>query len=196
MDVFTAAFAQIVSLMADYAAQKGSKETLSIKEFVEWSATHGHTELMRAVESNQAITIGVKAAFAEGRDELLDKLRALDEKLTVIASGLGPLDDIARATHPQAALSPQARRLLITLEESKAETLLEVTNRRGRSLWIDGGNANGQFQPDEPRFYDDDLNTLVVLGLLALSHSSGQRMFRPTRLGAQIGKQLLAESAA
>lgn len=195
MDLNTAMiFAQIVSLMADYAAQKGSRDTLNIQEFVEWSTTHGHAELMRAIERNQAITIGVKAALSEGKTELLEKLRALDEKLTAVAAGLGPLDDIARATHPQAVLSAQARDLLTGFEQCEAESAIEIQEMAGNMLLFVGTGTNGDenFVPSEARFFDDDLAQLIGLGLLSLSHNrSGGRVFRPTRLGAQIGKQLL-----
>lgn len=197
MDLLAGAMtlAQIVSLMADYAGEKSSRDALSSQEFIEWLATHGHADLMRAIESNQAMTISVKAALAEGRDELLEKLRALDEKITAVTTGLGPLDDMARAIYPQTALSTQARELLRALEESQAESAMEVVHRGGRALLLIGNGTNGQFHPDEPRFYEDDLSILIGFGLLSLSYNkSGGRVFRPTRLGAQIGKQLLNAS--
>ncbi|WP_257386349.1 hypothetical protein [Tahibacter caeni] len=196
LSAVVAAFTQIVSLMADYAGQKSSRDALSVQEFTEWMATHGHADLMRAIERNQAMTVSVKAAFAEGRDELLEKLRVLDEKITAVAAGLGPLDDMARAIYPETTLSTQARELLVMIERNQAGTLIETSSRTGRNLWLDGSGADAQFRPSEPRFYDADLTQLVESGLLSLSHNkSGDRVFRPTRLGAQIGKQLLNASA-
>lgn len=199
MDLLTGAMtlAQIVSLMADYSGEKNSRDALSFQEFTEWLATHGHADLMRAIERNQAMTVSVKAALAEGRDELLEKLRILDEKITAITAGLGPLDAIAKAAYPHAVLSAQGRSLLMAFERCEAESAIEIRELSGSALLFvaQGAKDDANFVPDEPRFFDDDLAQLLGLGLLSLSYNkSGGRVLRPTRLGAQIGKQLLSVS--
>lgn len=195
LSIAAAAYAQIVSLLADFTAQKSSKDMLSIQEFSEWLATHGHADVMRAIEQNQAMTVGVKAALAEGRTELLEKLRSLDEKITAVAAGLGPLDEIGRAIYPNAALSKQACDILRAFEQQQATEALESHRRGGPALILVGGTNSGlQFHAGEPRFYEDDLSLLIGLGLLSLSYNkSNGRVLRLTRLGSQIGKQLLGE---
>lgn len=183
-------FAQIVSLLADYAAQKSSKETLTIADFAAWTATHGHAEIMGAIERNQAMTVGVKAALAEGRVELLDKLGALDAKLSAVAAGSGPFDAIAQAAYPTMGLSEQSRALLRFIEEMQADMAIDVSDLSGTSLLV--GDKN--FPVTEPRFFEDDMGQLVALGLLSCRTTNIGRDFRPTRLGARIGRELLAQS--
>lgn len=186
-------FAQIVSLLADYVSNKSARDSLSLNELSEWSVTHGHADIMRAIGKSQAISIGVKAALAEGRTELLKQLHRIEERMAALAAGSGPLDDVARAVRPNAVISEQARELLETLEIHQAEMAIEVVHYEGRGLLLVGSGAGGQFQPSEPRFYEDDLSQLASLGLLSLGYNqSGGRVFRPTRQGSQLAKQLLA----
>ncbi|HWU52663.1 MAG TPA: hypothetical protein VN153_07580 [Tahibacter sp.] len=182
-------FAQIVSLLADYASQKSGSETLSIADFAEWTATHGHAEIMGAIERNQAMTIGVKAALAEGRNELLEKLGELDAKLSAVATGSGPLGTIAQAVYPTAALSEQSRALLCFIEEMQADCAIDVSDFSGVSLLV--GDKN--FPITEPRFFEDDIAQMVALGLLSCRTTNIGRDFRPTRLGARVGQELLAQ---
>lgn len=55
-------------------------------------------------------------------------------------------------------------------------------------LFIDG--KNGTLNITEPRFAVDDLDTLLALGLLGLTHNSkGQRVFKFTRSAASLVEQ-------
>jgi len=199
MDPLTAAttFAQLVGLLADYVSTKGSRDTLDVEDLARWAATHGHAEVMQSIERNQATVISVKAALAEGRDELLAKLSTLDEKLSAVAAGLGPLDAIAKALRPETILSQQAREILCEFELTQASLAIEHTSMdaAGPELLFQSQHQ-GSLEIREHRFYDDDMKSLVNLRLLSMDlNSRGGRVFRPTRLGSQVAQQLLCNRA-
>jgi hypothetical protein len=187
------AVAQIFSLMADYAASKGAREQLDIHDFTQWLATQGHSDVMRAIEQNQTTLVSIKAALAEGRNELLERLADLDRKFSAVAAGAGPLSDLAQALHPNSVLSEQAQALLRAMEEQQVETMIEVSHSGGKQLLMAGGTSDNKgFEITDPRFYDDDINTLCALGMLSLNfNAKGGKYFRPTRLGAQVGRRLI-----
>lgn len=197
MNPLTAAttFAQIVSLLADYAASRGGKDVLDIRDLAEWTATHGHADVMRAIEQNQATTVSVKAALTEGRDELLGKLAALDEKISAVAAGLGPLDDLARSLRPNSVLSEQARDILRKFERTQATSAIENHSMDVPSseLFFLDARSEGSLIIAEPRFYDFDIDQLVRMGLLLQERNkSGERVFKLSRPGSMIAQQLLA----
>ena len=195
MDPLTAAttFAQLVGLLTDYVSSKGSRDTLDAQDLARWAATHGHVEVMQAIERNQATAVGVKAALAEGRDELLAKLNTLDEKLSAVAAGLGPLDAIAKALRPESVLSVQALEILCEFEVTGAPLAIEHTSMDvGGPELLFQSQREGSLEIREERFYHDDMASLVNLGLLSASlNSRRDRVFRLTRLGSQVAQQVL-----
>jgi len=198
MDQFAAAmtFAQIVGLLADYAASRGSRDALDVQDLARWAATHGHNEVMAAIERNQATAVGVRAALAEGRDELLAKLVGLDEKLSAIAAGMGPLEQVARALRPDSMLSDQAQAILCEFERVQAGSALEhISNDTGaiELLFLDA-KTDAPLEIRDRRFYHDDMEQLVRLELLRWEANAGHRHFRITRLGAKIGLEILRKA--
>lgn len=198
MDPLTAAttFAQLVGLLADYVSSKGSRDTLDVQDLAKWAATHGHAEVMQAIERNQTTAISLKAALAEGRDELLAKLSTLDEKLSAVAAGLGPLDAIAKTLRPGLVLSEKAREMLCKFERTGAISAMEHRNTsRGDGADQEWVFLSKRVEVDlemDRRFYDDDVQSLLRLELLTLSFTpKGVRVFKLTRRGSSLAQQLL-----
>ena len=189
--------AQIVGLLADFAGSQDAKKLLTYGELTEWLSSHGHAEVITAIERNHATTIAVKASLAEGRDALLAKIALLDQKISALAAGLGPIDNIARSMHPGAGLSEQARELLCEIERGQVAQMLEHHNEEGgwELFGIDAGVRGWQWAAQDSRFFQDDIQRLLILGLLAPGHpprnASNARLFRSTRLGSEIAKQLM-----
>lgn len=198
MDMYDRAMtlAQIVGLLCNYASNASDKKSLDFQEFLKWTVMHGHTEVAGAIERNHATTISVKAALAEGRDQLLERLNSLDEKLTAVAVGLGPIDAIARSLRPGTVLSDKAREMLCEFERTGAASAHE---RRDTSRG-DGPDRKWIFlsareQSDlemDRRFYDDDVESLLRLGLVTMTRTlKGDRVFKLTRPGSDLAQQLL-----
>jgi hypothetical protein len=192
-----ATFATLVSLMADFAASRGHKDVLEIKEFTEWLARHGHSELKEKIEANHQTTVSIKAALSEGRSELLARLERIEGLLATLSIGEGPISDLAASIAPESMLPAQAKAFLVAFETTNAGTALEVQYlSEGTKLHFIDGKGNNSYLPDDPRFLNDDLNLLLKLEMLSLSHNgNGDRLFRITRRGADVARRIrVAES--
>lgn len=198
MDPLTLAgsFATIVGLMADFASSRGHKDVLEIREFLDWLGSHGHNELKGLIESNHATTISIKASLAEGKDELLQQLSKIEGMLGALTVGQGPLEELAISLRPDSVISQQGAEILQSYEQTQAGKALEQHTFNGTYLLFLDGNGNGAYQPSDPRFFSTDLDELVELRLLTLSHNGkGQRIFQLTRRGADIGKRIPVSTA-
>lgn len=191
------AVAQLFSLLADYATSKGASQQLDVHDFAEWLATQGHGDVMQAIGRNQTTLVSIKAALAEGRSELLERLTDLDRKFSAVAVGAGPLGEVAKALRPSSVLSEQAQRILREFEDTQASSAQEHRNTgRGggyEMLFLDAGRTEA-FQMAEQRFYHDDINQLLSLSMLTCTHTAKTRVFRITRLGSQVAQQLVRDA--
>lgn len=92
MELLTAgapAFASIVGLLNDFQAHRSSGTVGDIVEFTEWLRTHGHSEIIQAIESNQKTSIGIKAALAMNQRDLVAKLQRIDASLLALCEMAG-----------------------------------------------------------------------------------------------------------
>ena len=187
-------FAALVSLLADFAASRGHRDILEIKEFTDWLASHGHSELKQKIEANHQTTVSIKAALSEGRSDLLARLERIEGLLTTLSVGEGPISDLAASIAPESMLPAQAKAFLVAFETTNAGTALEVQYLSdGTKLHFVDGTGNNTYEPDDPRFLNDDLDLLVSLELLSLSHNGKrERLFRITRRGADVARRILA----
>lgn len=189
-------FAQIVGLMADFAASRGHRDTLEIKEFLEW-LSQGHGELKALIEQNHATSAGIKAALSEGSAKVLERLAALEGLLASASLSQGPLGNVAMSVVPTKALSDQQLDILFAYEARSAGRALLNHGDVGMELFFLDGKGNEGYGPSEPRFFEADLSGLVELGLLQLSDNGhGTPMYQLTRSGHAIAKTRLSQTAA
>lgn len=196
MDPMTAAtaFATTVSLLADFVAHRGVHEGKSFDEFMAWLSEKRHDEIKALLELNTSTTIGIKALLSENQKEILDRLHSLDKSLAIFAAGFDAFRGVAEATHPTAALSPQAISLLEQFNDSGASKVLMHQGPAGTDLYIVDGPTNGSLQFSDLRFLEDDLTTLVELGFLGLEHAdNGGRLFLFKRVAARFVEHLRAQ---
>lgn len=183
-----AAFATIVSLLADFVAHRGATQSKSFDEFMAWLSEQRHDEIKSLLELNTTTTIGIKALLGENQREILDRLQSLDKSMASFAAGFDAYRGLAQAAHPTAVLSEQAISLLDQFYDSGASKILEVQYLEGtKSLLIVDGPAGGQLNISDARFLEDDLTSLVELGLLGLDYNgNGDRLFSFRRAAARL----------
>ncbi|WP_067643103.1 hypothetical protein [Dokdonella koreensis] len=151
-----------------------------------WLSEQRHDEIRSLLELNTTTTIGIKALLGESQAEILERLRSLDKSMASFAAGFDSYRAIAEAAHPASTLSAQAISLLEQFYDSGASKVLESHSLAGTSLYAVDGPGNVALRVDDPRFLEDDLTTLVDLGLLDLSYNSkGGRLFSLKRAAAR-----------
>jgi hypothetical protein len=164
-------FATLVSLLADFVGHRGADQSKSFDELMAWLAEQRHDEIKNLLERNTDTTTSIKALLGETRQEILNRLRSLDESMAGVASGIGDYRGIAEAAHPGVSMSAQAMSILYEFNDSGASKIVLMQYADGtKSLPIVDG-PNGALTVPEPRFLEDDLDTLVRLGFLAVSRN-------------------------
>lgn len=194
MDPLTtaSALATIVGLLADFASHRSDQKTADLPEFMGWLRTHGHEEVMKAIEASHLTSISIKAALTEGNRQLLARLSSIDKNLATLCEAQGPLGDLAKSLHPSVSLSEQAKSFLIAFERARAGKALEVHSMDGLALMF--LDAQGEIDIQDGRFYEDDISRLVELGLFRATHNSrGERVLNITRDASTLAQTLIAK---
>ncbi len=190
MDPVTA-FATIVSLLSDFIAHRDGKESKDFDTFMAWLTENHHAEIRSLLQANAATTVSIKALLRDSRETILERLATLDKTMATVAAGITSYRDLALAAYPSSELSSQAYAILEQFYDSGATSVLEI------KYWSDpmelaymDGLSNGNISYTEPRFVEDDLTTLVNLGLLDLDRNGkGERIFKFKRAAAALVEQ-------
>lgn len=188
MDPLTLAtsFATIVSLLGTYKSEERQITDDEFQDFMQWLVKTNHSEVKDLLELNTQATIGIKALLKQDRELLLQKLGAIDEILSLISSRVEGFSQITSALRPNAEISGQAISVLRQLFESGGSKFLKSDAiGRGPALLIMGGKG-GQILYEDLQFIEDDLSTLVNIGLLNQEYNSkGNPLYVVTRAAAK-----------
>jgi hypothetical protein len=154
--------------------------------FKTWLADHRHDELVKLLEQSSETAISVKVMLAEDRKVLLALFDSLDQRMAAVSADVKGLSGLAFAVRPTARLSRYAERLLCQLARSGGSQFLEVGVLSGAvSLAPMDSDQGHEITPDDPRFFEDDLEVLRTLGLIRFSSNlEGSRIIHLTRPGA------------
>ena len=113
----------------------------------------------------------IEKVLSENHEVIITKLQKIDEILSTLAKNMDLLGGLAESMYHSAGISDQAIDILRQLVKSPSSDFMK--HRVGPStdalILMQGG---GQINFEEPRFIDDDLNTLVNCGFLRLSYGS------------------------
>ena len=81
--------------------------------------------------------------------------------------------------------------MLKQFNASGASKVLESRTQSGTLLHVIDGSSQGSLEITDPRYLNDDLQTLLDLGLLDLEYGSGgRRLFVFKRVAARLVEQL------
>ena len=187
MDPLTTAtsFATIVGLLSNF---KNERFGTQLSEFIEWLQEKRHEDVALSIERNQSLAIQLKSLLSLNHQELVKRLDALDAVLSSVASHVEAFSNLATSVRPNSILSDQAISIIKQFVASGAQEFWEhkVLGPGGTSYHL-MGSSSGKLEIAEPRFVEDDLNTLVELGIFRLDFGSrGTRKFIITRQAAQL----------
>ncbi|MBB6367957.1 hypothetical protein FHR56_003122 [Xanthomonas sacchari] len=176
------AFATIVGLIGNFSAERRNAASANYEEFMEWLIKNNHQELVALITRSNTTATSIKTLLNEGREELIARLQSLDASLAQLATGFNGFRDIALAVYPGAELSDQALSLIEQFVDSGASKVLTSRYIDGELVLhiLEGGSGNLAYS--DPRFIEDDLNTLLEFELLRLDHNGrGDRIYIITR---------------
>ena len=188
MDIL-AAYVTIVGLLANYKSESGATTDDEYKAFVSWLSEGRHNDVIALLDQNTKTTISIKAILNEDRVVLLNKLASIDKLLSSISSQIGGFSELAAAISPGIELSDQAMNILRQMEYKQSSSFLLMRLSGHTIMQTLDGNPSGQIDYDELRFLDDDLNTLLSLGLLNHSlNKSNNSVYKITRQASNLVK--------
>jgi hypothetical protein len=183
-------FATIVALLSDFNASRRGAAVATIEEFKSWLSENRHSEIIGALEQNAASVRSIKALLHEDRETLAAQLRALDQQLAKLASGLELFKPLASALHPGGELSGQALEWLEQIDSAGASKFLKGGGFSGTYLKMLDGSGKGDMTISDPRFVESDLDDLLELGLVKDIGTNGrfEPMYAFTRNAAALVK--------
>lgn len=183
MDPLTAAgaFATIVGLLGNFKAERSSSD---LSDFYEWLKEKHHEEVAASIQRNETLSQQLSQILSSNHDELIDGLNQLDILISSVAGQIKEFSGLAKTIHAESIFSDQAIHILKQFVASGAKMIMEhkIRSRSNSDKYFLMEGAHGEIEYDEPRFMEDDLQTLVGTGLITLQYTSkGTRQFLITR---------------
>ncbi|MEM6552228.1 MAG: hypothetical protein AAF750_08880 [Planctomycetota bacterium] len=179
--------ATIVQLIGVYKASRDRNKNESADEFHAWLTHHGFNDIADQVADNAGMLTAIDGLLQRQHDEVMGELSRIGAVVSRVAAGMDALSGLA-GVMPSAALSDQALSVLRQFNERNAGGVLQVASFDNpiMLLFLD---APGGVEIGETRFIEDDLKSMVELGLLRHEYNSkGENIYRITRAGAEVGK--------
>ena len=183
------AFASILGLLGQFQTSRGSKDQAGFNELLQWLVDNNHKEIKSLIEGNTQTTVGIKALLKQSHGVLVQKLDALDAALSSFGSLIPGFSDISGGLYLEAyQISMQAKEILSQFEASGASKIFELHDSNGVELMYFDGNES-VISISDNRFIEDDLKTLVDLGLLRHDRTKkGENIYIFTRVASDLVK--------
>jgi len=177
-------FATIVQLIALYRQEMGARKDLTHREFIEWLDEHRHEEVRELITHTYHLQSQVDDLLRQEHAEILNKLDQANQFLVEILARLKWFGPVAEVVVPELGLSSEAIGLLRLLGRSKTGALHIL----GEDQFVVDACM---YAPAAPKFFHDDLSSLVIQDLFTIGYSGGgQPYYRLTRRGDRILKML------
>lgn len=174
-------FASIVGLIGMFKQERKEGDASNKDDFLQWLESHNFEEYAKTISSSSEALAEIEKVLSENHEVIISKLHKIDEVLSTLAKNMDLLGGLAESMYHSASISDQAIEVLRQLVNSPSSSFMK--HKGGPStdalILMQGG---GQINFEEPRFIDDDLNTLINFGLLRLSYGSkGSEIYNITR---------------
>ncbi len=167
---YSTAFATIVGLLMNF---QSSRDSVNTQDFLNWMSESNHNDLVKLIESNKELHQALNNLLSQNHNDISEKLNALNNNIICIAQIIEGLQPIANVFNTNHEISEQAIDILRQFVNSKSKKMhyMKNTSREGGDYYILEGGA-GNIKYDEILFIDDDINTLVKLGLIEKNYTS------------------------
>ena len=174
--------ATMVQLLAIFWHEKGSRNDLRHREFMDWLESHRHQEIKDLISQTHHLSEELDKILQQDQKLILAKIADVSNLLGDIFSRIDGLNGLRR-TLPKHGLSDQAIEILQIFARSGA-TEMFMSPRVGEGMVI-------QLMPDkilsnlDQRIIHDDLASLVDVGFLSQFSASPFQGHRLTRAGVR-----------
>jgi len=174
-------FTSIVGLLCNFVNEhRYQKQAIQFDDFLLWLKKCHHEPVIKYLETNQKANENLQNIFKTDNKILLDKIVQIDDLLIKISSKINGWSEVVESLSPNKSLSDQCISILRQLEKSGGSDFIEITAGAETLFYI--LDKNKYIEILDRRFIEDDLNTLVELGLLRYEFiKSGKRKFIITR---------------
>lgn len=183
----SASLATLVGLICNFRQEKGGREQLDHRKFMEWLEYHRHEEMKTLICTTFHLQGEVDALLREDNAGLAEKLNGVESMLAQLLSRIDGFRPIVERLYPGDELSKQALEILTVFADSGGGILRPIVSAGVQGFWImpTGRGQTLEYTAGEPAFLDDDIRTLCALGFLnGDCTSSGDAIYRFTRAGA------------
>lgn len=183
--MLSSAFATIVGLICNFKQERKDEKELTNKDFIEWLEVHQFFDIKTYILNNQLVASNLELLMKENYETLIFKLNEIDDILASLVSQIEGFKGIVKAIKPNVELSAQAISILRQLVKSSSDEFGQLGSMGASETLL--LTAGGVITFTEPRFLDDDLTTLVKLGLLRIRIApGGSKFFGVTRNAAKL----------
>lgn len=184
--------ATIIGLISIFKQERKAQEDQNREAFFRWLDEHRHQDLKEFIIRTKDLSSEIDRVLHEDHAVIIGKIEKINEILATLLSRVDGVAGIAQALNPNAELSDQAVSILRQLVESGAQEFGKIGYSSDACLPFT--TVNGSVQIEDSRFLDDDLNTLVNLGLLLPRTTAGgtQEFYGVTRNAVRFLKAINA----
>lgn len=159
----------LVVFLQERRGRKEAQDQASMREYTEWLRQQEHTEIIALLESNHQFSQAIHRLLIIGRDEILERFDRLEAMLSLILGSTAEWGELVQSINPNAGLSQQAIEILKWLDASGGTQFFTVQPMGWHLvLKMQDGNYSA-FEASEQRFLENDLMTLLELGLLRIN---------------------------
>lgn len=163
MDPLTS-FVTIVSLLA--AFESSSQGRKDIKEFKDWLNENNYAYMTAIIDNNESLQQDLTSFMNQNHNQLMGQLSVLNDLMVSIGSRVEGLGKIASNFDSNAGLSEQAIDVLRQFVESDSARMIHIQTWSFEELDNIYSLDNGGVEYSEPRFIEDDVDSLVDAGLI------------------------------
>lgn len=182
MDPF--AFATIVSLLATFQAGREGKKDL--ESFKQWLTENSHSNMITIIDSNESLQQDLTSFMNQNHEQVMTQLSTLNDLMVSLASRMQGLGSIASRFDSNAGLSDQAIDVLRQFVESDSARMIHIQTWSFEGLDNIYSLDNGGVEYSEPRFIEDDVDSLVDAELITKTlGKNGGFIYKITRQAVQ-----------
>lgn len=176
MDPF--AFATIVSLLATF--QSGREGKKDIESFKQWLSENNHSNMITMItmiNSNESLQRELTSFMNQNHEQVMAQLSTLNDLMISLARHMQGVGSIASSFAVNSGLSDQAIDVLRQFVVSGCTKMHRFISRTlgvvsTDDYLLESEKGADSIEYSEARFIEDDVNSLLNIGLITLSKTS------------------------